>query len=170
MIRNILPLFALVLMAAAEPGQKTEHTLKLESGDRSAPATLAEAAFLEGTWVGEGLGGQVEEVWSSAQAGAMMGMFRTAKDGKPGFYEFFLIVEDGGTLVLRLKHFNPDLTGWEEKDKQVTFRFIKTEPNKLYFDGLTYERKHDTLRVWVVMKKKDGSMSELEFTYKLKRP
>jgi len=169
MIRKLLPCLAVVFIAATGPNQFTEHTLKLEPGDRSAPATLAKAAFLEGTWAGEGLGGKVEEIWSSAHGGAMMGMMRTVKDGKPGFYEFFLLREEEGTLVLRLKHFNPDLTGWEEKDKHASFRFIKAESGRLYFDGLTYERTGDNLRVWVVMKKKDGSHSELEFNYKRAR-
>ena len=40
-------------------------------------------------------------------------------------------------MVLRLKHFNADLTGWEEKDDMVTFRLLGLEPCAAYFHGLT---------------------------------
>ncbi|RYY34034.1 MAG: hypothetical protein EOP59_16885, partial [Sphingomonadales bacterium] len=50
-------------------------------------ATIADAAWLAGRWVGEGLGGQVEESWSPAMGGQMAGHFTLVQDGKPVFYE-----------------------------------------------------------------------------------
>ncbi|MEZ5916172.1 MAG: DUF6265 family protein [Parvularculaceae bacterium] len=41
----------------------------------------------------------------------MMGMFRqTSVEGELQFYEFFAFAETNGTLELRLRHFNPDMT------------------------------------------------------------
>lgn len=37
------------------------------------------------------------------------------------FSEYMQIAPDGDSLIVRLKHFNADLTGWEEKDKTVNF-------------------------------------------------
>ena len=46
-------------------------------------------------------------------------------------------MEEEGTLVLRLKHFNADLTGWEEKDGMLIFRLVAAEPCAAYFHALT---------------------------------
>ncbi|MEX2410908.1 MAG: DUF6265 family protein, partial [Candidatus Paceibacterota bacterium] len=73
--------------------------------------------------------------------GTMMGMYRHInKDGELVFYEFLLLGETG----IRLKHFNPDLTGWEEKDDMTTFEMISFTKDKIEMKGLTYERKSDT--------------------------
>ena len=48
----------------------------------SAAATIADAAWLEGRWVGEGLGGQAEEVWSPAAGGQVScGEYGRARGG-----------------------------------------------------------------------------------------
>jgi len=65
----------------------------------------------------------------------MLGMYRLVKDGKPVFYELVTISEEKGSLVIRLKHFNPDLTGWEEKDKSQSFWHIKKDKARMYFEG-----------------------------------
>jgi hypothetical protein len=102
----------------------TEHTFKLSAGKQSPAATIADMAWLAGHWTGEGLGGLIEEVWSPPRNGVMMGMFRLVRDGKPIFYELLTLAEERGSLTLRLKRFNADLTGWEEKDKTIDFPFI----------------------------------------------
>ena len=79
---------------------------------KSPPATLESMAWLAGRWTGEGLGGVSEEIWSPPAGGAMIGTYRLLKVGKPLFYEFLLLVEENGSLNLKLKHFNPDLTGY----------------------------------------------------------
>lgn len=103
-------------------------------------ATIQDAAWLAGRWVGTGLGGELEEVWSPPAGGQMVGHFRLLRDGKPQFYEFMLIdVADGG-VRLRLKHFNPDHTAWEEKDGWVTFSPVSAGPDELAFSGLRIVR------------------------------
>ena len=46
----------------------------------------------------------------------MIGMFRAIADGRPRFYELIALDADGEAVVCRFRHFNRDLTGWEEKD------------------------------------------------------
>ena len=53
------------------------------------------------------------------------------------FTEHMYLVEEEGTLVLRLKHFNEDLTGWEEKHDILTFRLVATKACAAYFQALT---------------------------------
>ena len=51
--------------------------------------------WLAGHWRGDGFGGTTEEIWSPAENGVMMGMFRHHKaDGSLNFYEFLTIDKD----------------------------------------------------------------------------
>lgn len=68
----------------------------------------------------------------------MVGTFlQQGEDGEIQFTEHLYLMEEEGTLVLRLKHFNPDLTGWEEKDDMLSFRLVAIEPCAAYFHALT---------------------------------
>lgn len=52
--------------------QEPFHARRL--GDKpSPPATLAAVGWLEGHWLGDGLGGVSEEIWSPPRGGVMMG-------------------------------------------------------------------------------------------------
>lgn len=165
----VLPGPAHAQPAAATPATvtNTTHTLRLASDAKGAPATIKEVAWLQGRWMGEGLGGPVEEIWAAPAHGQMMGMFRYEREGKLVFYEFLTLAEQDGSLVLRVKHFNPDMTGWEEKDKFVTFRFIKAEGDRIYFSGFTFERQgHEGWVGYLAMRSKDGSVADVKFTFR----
>ncbi len=152
-------------LASSAVGQTniTENTLRLEEGSAAAPATLRSVAFLAGSWVGTGLGGEVEEVWTAPSAGSMIGNFKLLQKGKPNFYEFMVISEEEGGLVLRLKHFNPDLTGREEKDDFVTFPLVKVDGNSVYFRGLTYRKAgDDRLQIYLALHS-GGETNEIAF-------
>jgi hypothetical protein len=144
----------------------TEHTLRLSEGFTPAQTSIDDFAWLHGYWVGEGLGGQCEEMWGAPLGGAMLGTFRMLEDGQLVFSEFFVLAEKEGQISMKLKHFNPDFDGWEKKDKYVEFKFIKAEDKAAYFDGLTYKLTEDgTLKVYVSMKQKDGTLDEGQFTF-----
>ncbi|MEM9408768.1 MAG: DUF6265 family protein [Acidobacteriota bacterium] len=164
-------LFALAFspLSADDSGSTkvTENTLRLAEGQRSPAADLEDFAWLAGLWSGEGLGGKVEESWTPPSAGSIVGTFKLidVEDGKetPNFYEFMSIFEAETGLVLRLKHFHPDVTGWEEKNDFVTFPFVKAEGRRIYFGGLTYEHtEDDALHIYLAMRTNDG-MREVEF-------
>jgi hypothetical protein len=152
--------------AATSAAADTANTKSLAPGAASPAATLADVAWITGHWRGTGLGGEAEEIWSAPKAGAMMCAFRVIKDGKPWFYEITLIAEDKGSLVLRVKHFNADLTGWEEKAVVQNFPLVKVETNAVYFDGITYRRRADGgMDVYVSIHHRDGTVSEGQFRY-----
>jgi Domain of unknown function (DUF6265) len=143
----------------------TPNTFKESADTKSPRATLEEMRWFAGHWTGPGLGGFTEETWTAPAAGAMLGTFRLIKDGKPVFYEFLTLVEHEGSLLLRLKHFNPDLTGWEEKDKSINFRLLKIGPDEIAFDGLTFRREGaDKLRIFLAIRSRtDGAVREEVF-------
>jgi len=147
--------------------KNTEHTLKLMPDQKGQKAAIAQMAWLAGNWEGEGLGNTCQEAWSKPKAKGMMGMFQLFDNDKVTFYELCQIVPFDESLILKLKHFNGDLTGWEEKDESENFALVKIEGQTAYFEGLTYQRVDDELKVWVALEQKDGSFQEAEFTFKL---
>src|SRR5579862_5885802 len=78
-------------------------------------SALKQLAFLSGRWVSENGPEVQEENWSPVSGDSMVGSFRIVQDGKPVFYEFWAIELDKNRPVLKLKHFNANLVGWEEK-------------------------------------------------------
>lgn len=160
-------LFAAFEVRTFAQTRHTDNTVRLDEGKTGGPASIADISWLAGSWSGTGLGGFSEELWSRPSGGIMMGTYRLIKDGKPVFYEMMLLLETEGTILLRLKHFAPNFVGWEEKDKSVDFKFVKKDGNRMYFSGLTFERKSKTeLNIFLALRQKDGSIKEEIFTMK----
>ncbi len=153
--------------AAQQPSDSSAsqfHARRL--GDQpSPPATLTVMAWLAGAWIGEGLGGVSEEIWSEPRGGVMMGMYRSLKQDQPVFYEFLLLLEENGTIVMKLKHFNPDFSGWEDKTGFVSFRLVQVEERAVHFDGLSFIRDSDAaLRIYLLLRDRTtGQVREEEF-------
>ena len=81
----------------------------------------------------------------------MVGAFRLVAGGEASFYEICLLREHEGSLVYRVKHFHPDLTGWEEKPDFVEFPLVKVEPDQVQFAGLTLRRAGDACVHYLAM-------------------
>jgi Domain of unknown function (DUF6265) len=155
-----------VLMSSAHSAWAGE-TRSLAPGGVSPRATIADAAWVVGRWVGEGFGAAVEEAMSPPMGNAMIGHFAMADKDGPKFYEIVQIREEKGSLVYRVKHFHPDLKGWEEKDKTIDFPLVAVEQGALYFDGLTIKRTGpDEVTHWVRVKGKDGKVEEAKLVYR----
>ena len=122
--------------------------------------TIQDASWLAGRWVGEGLGGQIEESWAPAAGGQMIGHFQLIKNGKPQFYEIMLLDAQAPALRLRVKHFNADFTAWEDKGDWHSFEPVSVGPDQLRFKGLSFDRKGDDLMIVVTLKQKDGSVAD----------
>jgi hypothetical protein len=160
-----LLIFCPVDLIAQKPGL-TPNTLAYDSTQARPEATLQDVAWLTGHWRGPALGGMSEEVWSAPEANSMMGMYRLMKDGAVVFYEIMSIQPDGNSLVLALKHFNADLTGWEERDEVRRFRLLKLTPTEAYFEGMTFRRLGpDRVHVQLAIRQSDGSAREEDFRY-----
>ncbi len=162
-----IALLALAGLAAADGPDVPKNTVELTPGAARPKAAIGDVAWIAGHWKGEALGGISEEIWSGPLAGSMMGSYRLVKDGKVAFYELITIVEESGSLAVRLKHFRGDLTGWEEKDVVRSFPLVKLEKDAAYFDGMTYRRLPDgALESFVLIRHKDGKASEERFLYR----
>lgn len=166
-MRSFILLLALIWTTTAS----AQNTRNLPAGAKSPPATISDIAWMVGHWEGEGLGGQSFETISPPVAGQMAGHFQQVKDGKVSFYEIYHFVPKDGSLVMRIKHFNPDLTGWEEKGATVDFPLVAIEKGAAYFDGLTMRRVgEDGMESFVVIDHKDGRKQEAAFRFRRVRP
>ncbi|WP_373519036.1 DUF6265 family protein [Pricia sp.] len=143
-----------------------QNTVSFPENGSSPKADLTEIAWMEGHWKGEAFGGITEEIWSPPLGGSMMFSFKLVIDGEIGFYEFGHIRQLNETLVFELKHFHGDLKGWEEKDEVQRFKLVKTDGNRMYFEGFTFEKISDTeINIYGLIEQEDGSAEEVKFNY-----
>jgi len=161
----LVPLF--IFMSPDSFGQEGfENTLVYDEAAGSPKAVLGDVAWIAGQWRGEALGGIVEENWSQPLGSSMMAAFKLTVNGQVRFYELETIVEQDDTLLLRLKHFTADLHGWETKDETVDFRLVKVTGDRVYFDGMTFEKVgDDEMNVYVVIGN-PGEEKETKFNYR----
>lgn len=144
-----------------------QETRTMKPGVESPPARLEDLAWLQGAWQGPGLSGPATEVYSGPAGGQIVGHFRQLRGDGIWFYEIMTIVQVGASLEYRLKHFNPDLTGWEEKGQVVRFPLVAVEKDAWYFDGLTVRRDGPDGMVGAVrIDSKEGPPREAVFTYR----
>ena len=95
-------------------------------------AKVADLAWMAGTWSGAMGPGALEENWAAPKNGSMAALVRGfSPDGTTNMIELISIEEEGDSLVLRLKQWNPGMEpraeGFqvmklvESKDRMVKF-------------------------------------------------
>ncbi len=169
LITGILAAVMLTSSAVAADSGKGEMTMNTMTADSTTTpirVPIDSFEFIVGHWRGEALGGMCEEIWSPPLGDAMMCAFRLVKDGQTSFYEMVSLIELEDRVEMRLKHFNTDLVGWEEKDEIVSFPLLKLEKNTAWFDGLTMQRVDPGTLLVHVRTSDKGKESELEFRYR----
>jgi hypothetical protein len=131
-------------------------------------AALQPLAFLSGRWISETGVELQEETWSPISGDSMVGSFRIVDDRKPIFYEFWVIEVENERPVLKLKHFNSDFAGWEEKNVSLKMPLISASTNDAVFAAsdssvsLHYRLAGDALTC-TVHHVKNGKTSDEEF-------
>lgn len=127
---------------------------------------LENITWIAGTWHGKAFSGTTEEIWSEPSGGSMMATFKLIVDGKVTFYEIEVIREIENSLILQLKHFGPDLKGWETKDETVDFPLKYITANKVVFEGMTFEKVSDNeMNIYVDINEND-KIETVKFNYK----
>jgi hypothetical protein len=137
--------------------------------------SLSQLEFISGRWAGELNGGKTDEHWSAPSGDNMMGVFRYVKNGRAVFFEMMLIEMTTVGPVLRLKHFNPGLIGWEEKDHAYSYPLVELTKNRAAFERtdkqtrLIFHRTSEHTMTVTLEQIKDGKPSSEEFKYQLVR-
>ena len=161
MKKLLLTILGLIILLTTQ-GQ---NTMTLKKGQASPEASIEQVAWIAGHWRGVAMGGLTEEIWSPPLGKAMMGSFKLVIEDEVNFYELMTITEENGSLILKIKHFDAALTGWEEKDETVDFPLVKLTHSAAYFDGLTFEQVNEEgLNIYVQMKGEDHT-TESKFAF-----
>ena len=156
------------ILAAWGTALTAQETRVADEDSVSPMATISDMWWLEGLWQGEGIAGApATESWLAPAGDTMVGTFVQQTDaGEIMFTEHMYLMEEGGSLALKLKHFNADLTGWEDKAGMVTFRLLSVDFCAAYFSGLTIRCDgNDKLVVAVRMKSDAAEPEELIFRF-----
>ena len=170
---NRLLIIPLLICVSLQCFAKDEfkNILQFDKAAGSPKADLSAVAWIAGHWRGDALGGVVEEIWTPPLGGSMMAAFKLAVNDKVKFYELETIMEEGDTLILKLKHFSSELHGWEKKEETVDFKLVKVTDDKVYFDGMTFENvSNEDMNVYVLIGN-EREEKETKFDYrKVKGP
>jgi hypothetical protein len=166
LVGALLVCLALPVLAQS---QRTEHTYQLDDPDNRPAATLDDVSWLVGNWSGEAFGASFEEHWNPPTAGSMIGFFKLLQGDEVSFYELLLLVEEEGSLSLKVKHFNPDFTAWEEKEDYVTFRYIMSDENAVHFSGISFYRVDDDNMIGYIVFRNGDEIREEKLVYRRSR-
>jgi hypothetical protein len=159
-------LLVCVTQSAFAQSQRTEHTYQLDDPDSRPAATLDDVAWLVGNWSGEAFGASFEEHWNPPSAGSMIGFFKLLQGDEVSFYELLLLVEEEGSLSLKVKHFNPDFTAWEEKEDYVTFRYIMSDDDAVHFSGISFYRVDEDNMIGYIVFRNGDAVREEKLVYR----
>jgi hypothetical protein len=136
------------------------------SGQPRPVAEVGELSWLAGSWSGEGIAGPAREVYSPPTGGVIVGHFIQQRKEDIWFYELIAIRPDGTSISYCLRHFNSDLTAWEEKNEVRCFPLIARERDAWYFDGLTVRRESDDAMVVAVRVATGATTKEYVFRFR----
>lgn len=145
----------------------------------SPKSPLANLAWLAGDWQGQWGQRLAEQHWMPARAGLMVGTFRLVENRKTFVLELFTILEKpGGGVELRLRHFTPELTPWDES-RPALLHLVASDRNKFVFENyLDSEPKHaiftrlddDTYVLRSEFFRPGGALQVTEITYHRLKP
>jgi len=105
-----------------------------EASKPPSKVTLDDLSFICGHNRGEMEGSIIDEHWSEVGGDTMIGMYREIRNGKAQMYEFLTIEQTAEGPVLRLRHFDPGLVGWEEKAQASSYPLASWRPNEAVFE------------------------------------
>lgn len=107
-------------------GSQQEPAASSQSDDSPAQASqsakIADLDWLAGRWVGKWGPRTAEQVWTSPEAGLMLGAFRVFEDHHTGLVELFTLEQQKDGVGLHLRRFTPDLLPWETSATKLTLQ------------------------------------------------
>jgi hypothetical protein len=110
--------------------------------------SIAELAWLCGGWSGHYQSDAIEEHWSKPLSGAMMGMFRWMKSGRPWLYELMTLKDEHTGVVLSIRHFDAALNPLEGSDSIMAFDLVE-----LSDDGAVFCQREVENPPWLIYRR-----------------
>ncbi len=114
----------------------------------SSDAALASVALLTGSWIGtDAKGGTIEEHWTQASAGSMLGVGKTSRSGKTEFFELLRIeARPNGDVVYLAQPLGKPATEFKRTQADATSVSFEN-PTHDWPKRLSYRRTHAGLTV-----------------------
>ena len=169
---RLFPLAILLVLGAALANGELATAKAPQAAAAQAKPTLADLAWIAGTWREERGPDVLQERWDPQVGNGMTGTLSWLKNGTATLYEFLLLEEDANSVHLYVRHFMPGCIAREEKDAPVTLELAEVTANSAVFTSEAefpsrYEVKKDSDGVLhaVVEGVKAGKPTKLEFTY-----
>lgn len=135
--------------ASAQDADPRSFVRRYHAGAQPVPASIDDVRWLEGYWIGKMPEGPVEQYFLPPAANQMPSFVRSLNGKEIIFYEIATFVERDGTIFMRLRHFTPDLVGWEDRSGPIERRLLATEGGNLFFDRASFIRTgEDTYTVY----------------------
>ena len=124
---------------------------------------IQRAAWLQGCWELTASGRSVEESWTAAKGGSMIGVSRTIRDGKTTAYEMIVMREEGDRLAYE---------AYPSNQEPATFLSTRVSESELVFENpehdfpqeVGYRRTGESLVAWI-RGMQDGKDRRIEFSY-----
>jgi hypothetical protein len=121
------------------------------------------AVWLQGCWESTTPTRTVEESWTSAKGGSMIGVSRTIRDGKMTAYEMIVLREQGDRLAYEAH---------PSGQSSTTFLSTRISASELVFENpahdfpqeVGYRRAGDSLLAWI-RGTQNGQARRIEFPY-----
>ena len=160
-----------VFVAVAALALSASAALAQSKAPAPSRAVLSDLTWMSGRWVDESGGNLSEEIWSEPAGDSMMGMWRYVKGGQVAIFEILTITVEPSGIVLRLRHFDPELAAREDKTTPVELTMVGWNDREAAFEGpavgaaghvrLTYRSPSKDELVSVL--EKDGRKQEFKF-------
>jgi hypothetical protein len=133
------------------------------AGAEPEPHGIERLSWLQGCWESTAAGRTVEEIWSGARGGSMLGMSRTVQRGELTSYELVVVRERGGDLVY-IAHPSgqpsAEFLSTAVSDNSVVFG----NPKHDFPQRIGYERKGAQLHAWIEGTQ-DGRTRRIDYPY-----
>jgi len=157
-MKNLLTIFLILSVISFTQCQTNPTSVEKTNWDK--------IAWLTGDWVGDGFGGVSYEHWSEPIEGIMLATYRHVSEEKNNFFELISISENkDGSLVMKLRHFNPDLTAWEDEEGQLVWKMKAISDSSVTFGPCTYTLTEPNKMEISLIMNNDGKVETELFTF-----
>jgi hypothetical protein len=122
---------------------QAQEVRSLAPGAAAGAATLDAFKGLIGNWKGP----LAAASFSEPLNGQIVGHLVISSGSEPRVEELWIIRPEGNSVLVRQKHFTPDLKGREDRDEWAQRRLIAFDAGHIYLENLTWLTQGDTLGV-----------------------
>jgi hypothetical protein len=118
-------------------------------------SSLDQLKWMSGAWIEDSEQRRCEEIWSTADAHTLMGMFRWIADDDVSFYEFMVINMTDTGAELHVKHFHPTLVAWEERQHYQAFVLTALDSTRAVFAAIREDEADKNAGGWLIYEQSD---------------